>query len=205
MHTLGSGTRRDLLAGVAGGFLATIAELALDEHNVNGGESAYPWRVGTSRVQITPPLEVGILMSSGRGEWAPFEGVRMPLQARVAAIQSGSRLVALVALDLLGLADEAVGGMREFKRTIAAHAENAYEPDQFVLAASHTHSAPASLALTNLHHTKPFQDWVKTLALRIGAGLKEAGSRLRACRRSAGRRPVRQPASSARPLRADRR
>lgn len=36
------------------------------------------WRVGTAKVEITPPLEVGILMSSGRQAWAPFEGVRTP-------------------------------------------------------------------------------------------------------------------------------
>jgi hypothetical protein len=53
------------------------------------------WRVGTAAVEITPPLKVGILMSSGRQAWTPFEGVRAPLYARALVIQSGTTRVGL--------------------------------------------------------------------------------------------------------------
>ena len=150
------------------------------------GTEPLPWRVGTGIAEITPPLEVGILMSSGRKAWAPFEGVRMPLYARAAVIQSGGSRVGLVALDLLGLAGEAVGGMEGFRKRIAAAAGNAVTAENIVFACSHTHSGPESLALSDLYKTKPFQDWADLLARRMGAALRDAAGSLRPARLAAG-------------------
>lgn len=151
----------------------------------SAAETALPWRVGTAIADITPPLEVGILMSSGRGAWAPFEGVRAPLHARVLVIQSGQRRVGLVSLDLLGLADQAVGGMPAFKERIVAAGDRVIAADELVLASTHTHSGPESLALSELYKTQPFRDWVRVLAERIGAALAEAGQGMRPARLAA--------------------
>lgn len=164
-------------AGVIGGRPSESSAAEMD---------ALPWRVGTAMADITPPLEVGILMSSGRGAWAPFEGVRAPLHARVLVIQSGRHRVGLVALDLLGLADEAVGGMPAFKERIVTAAERAVAADELVLTSTHTHSGPESLALSELYKTRPFQDWVQRLVERIGAALAEAGKGMRPVRLAAG-------------------
>jgi len=149
-------------------------------------ENSLPWRVGTAIADITPPLEAGILMSSGRGAWAPFEGVRAPLHARVLLIQSGPRRVGLVSLDLLGLAGDAVGGMPAFKERIVAAAKGLIDADSVVLVSTHTHSGPESLALSELYKTQPFQDWVQRLAERIGAALAEAGQAMRPARLAVG-------------------
>jgi len=45
-----------------------------------------PLLVGTGKADITPPLEVGILMSSGRELWEPFDEVRLPLCARTIVV-----------------------------------------------------------------------------------------------------------------------
>ncbi|NLF72668.1 MAG: hypothetical protein GX575_26840 [Candidatus Anammoximicrobium sp.] len=150
------------------------------------GTAAPAWRIGTAIADITPPLEAGILMSSGRGAWAPFSGIRAPLHARVLLVQSGRRRVGLVSLDLLGLAGEAVGGMPAFKERIAANADRVIAADELVLAATHTHSGPESLALSELYTTQPFRDWVRSLAERIGAALAEAARSLRPARLAAG-------------------
>jgi len=140
-----------------------------------------PWQVGPGRAELTPPLDVGILMSSGRGEWAPFEGVRLPIFARAVVIQQGPRRAAIVSLDLLGLAGEAVGGRPAFKQRGAAAAGGAIKPEELVLTSTHTHSGPESIALTGLQDTEPFKKWVDLLAQRIGAAVAAAAGTLRPC------------------------
>ena len=158
---------------------------ALGWERVGGGE-LLPWRVGTGRREITPPLEVGILMSSGRRQWAPFEGVRSPLHARALVIQQGATRVGIVSLDLLGLAGEAVGGFESFKRRIADRGRHGLVPDQIVLNSTHTHSGPESISLSDLQQTEPFQRWIDLLATRIAESLSDAAGSLRPCRLRAG-------------------
>ncbi len=166
--------RRQLLeqAGLAGAALATGSFAASAEGEPSG------WRAGTAMEEITPPLDVGILMSSGRRLWAPFVGVRMPLCAQALVIDNGHARVGLVALDLLGLAGEAVGGWQAFKQRLVAHAAERLSHDSIVLACSHTHSGPESLALTDLYKTKAFQAWVDVLCDHCSAALGRASRAL---------------------------
>jgi len=187
MRETDSISRRQFVAGASRVLLAGAA--ALGSARAEGSAPQGPWRVGSGRREITPPREVGILMSSGRGQWAPFEGVRRPLHARALVVDNAKTRVGLVALDLLGLAGEAVGGMDDFKRRVLGHAGQTLEPDQIVLASTHTHSAPESLALTDLCRTEPFRKWVNALAERIGAALGDAARSLRPCRLMAGSIP----------------
>lgn len=172
--------RQWLRKGVAAGAVA------LGWANATGAEPQTPWRVGVGRREITPPLEVGILMSSGRRQWAPFEGVRLPLYARAVVVEKGNTRVGLVSMDLLGLAGEAVGGMDHFKRRVSDHAQKALTPDQIVLCSTHTHSGPESLALSDLFQTEPFRRWTQRLAEQIGAALQAAVESLRPCRIACG-------------------
>lgn len=145
-------------------------------------EEPFAWRVGTGMAEITPPLEVGILMSSGRRLWQPFDGVRLPLWARALVVESAGRRVAVVSLDLLGLGDEAVGGMGRFKEQVAADADRTVEASGIILCSTHTHSAPSSLGCTDLIHTRPFQAWVAELARNIGSAVKQAAGSVHPCR-----------------------
>ncbi len=184
-------SRRQFVAGASTALLTGAAGVAvLGSARANGAAPPGPWRVGCGRREITPPLDVGILMSSGRGEWAPFEGVRLPLYVRAVVVDNGQTRVGLVALDLLGLAGEAVGGMENFKRRVSAHAGHALQSEQIVLTSTHTHSGPESLALSDLYRTEQFQNWVKTLAERIGEALCDATRSLRPCRLMVGSIPA---------------
>jgi hypothetical protein len=145
-------------------------------------EPALPWGVGAGVGDITPPLEVGLLMSSGRQLWEPFEGVRLPIHARALVVEKDDRRIGLVALDLLGLAGEAVGGMDQFKQRVCARAGNAVGPDDLIFASSHTHSSPESAALTDLYRTEPFQKWLERLAQGIATAVRKAADSTRPCR-----------------------
>lgn len=129
-------------------------------------------------------------MSSGQRKWAPFQGVRLPLHARAAVVENNQARVALVALDLLGLAGEAAGGMDDFKRRVAASAGAGWKADQIVLASTHTHSAPESLALTDLYRTEAFRNWAIRLAERIGDAVRGASGGLLPCSLAAASIPA---------------
>jgi hypothetical protein len=163
----------------------TLAMGTLGWERADAGEPL-PWRVGTGRRDITPPLEVGILMSSSRRRWAPFECVRSPLHARAIVIEQGAARVGIVSLDLLGLAGEAVGGFESFKRRIADRTPHGLTPDQIVLCSTHTHSGPESISLSDLQQTDPFQRWIDVLATRIAESLSDAAGSLHPCRLRAG-------------------
>jgi hypothetical protein len=146
------------------------------------GEGSLPFLVGAATAEITPLLQVGILMSAARRQWAPFAGVRSPLFARALVLANGGRRVALVSLDLLGICGKAFGGRARFKARIVAAAHGAVRPTDLILTATHTHSAPETLCLTDLCRTRPFQRWAKDLAERIGHTVSSAAERMEPCR-----------------------
>ena len=145
-----------------------------------------PFLVGTSKIDITPPLEVGILMSAVEGKWAPVEGVRRPLQARALVIEQDGQRVALVSLDLLGLSGQAFGGKQRFKRRVIAAAQHAVKAADLILAVTHTHSAPETVALTDLYQKPAYKAWADLLVQRIGQAIQQAAATLRPCQLKAG-------------------
>ncbi|MFV2067608.1 MAG: neutral/alkaline non-lysosomal ceramidase N-terminal domain-containing protein [Pirellulales bacterium] len=163
---------------MAGGVVSLLTGADTLRH----GDGKYPLCAGVGVRDITPPLDVGILMSSGRQLWEPFEGVRLPLQARALVVEQEDRRIALVSLDLLGLAGKAVGGWSGFKRQVLTAADDVVTADDLVLASTHTHGGPESIALTDLFRTQAFKTWVGDLARSIGAAIKNAARSVRPCR-----------------------
>lgn len=138
--------------------------------------------VGAAVVEITPPLEVGLLTSAVKGTYAPFESVRLPLKARVIVWQAKNEATALVALDLMTLNDTAVGGWENFKQQMKGR----LPINKLMLTCTHTHSAPESVALSNLYLTAAFKDWLRQIQSRIGQALAEALANLRPATVSVG-------------------
>jgi len=149
---------------------------------------------GAGRAEITPPLEVGLLMSSVEGRWEPFQGVRKPLFARALVLEERSprgtadrpQRVAIISLDLLALSGKALGGYAEFKCRVSAAAAGVVAPDDIVLVCTHTHSAPESGAITDLHRTAAFAAWANHLASQIGLAIGAAASSLAPCQLAYG-------------------
>ena len=133
---------------------------------------------GAAKIDITPPLNVGILMSSIEGKWSPFKAIRKPLYARVVVLTAGTQQVAIVSLDLLGLTDTSVGGWERFKRSLG----EIIPKDNIIIHSTHTHSAPETLALTALYKTPGYIAWIEQVAHKIKTGIEQAVSTLRVCR-----------------------
>ena len=150
---------------------------------------------GAAKRDITPPVEVGLLMSSVDGRWMPFEGVRQELFARAIVLRGQSasgtiERVAIVSLDLLALSGEALGGFAEFKSRIAAAAGNCVHAHEIVLSCTHTHSAPESGALTDLYRTADYAGWLHYLILQIGQAIQAAYASGVPCQLSYGTAPA---------------
>lgn len=134
--------------------------------------------IGVAKTDITPPLNVGILMSSIEGKWSPFKAIRKPLHARIIVLTAGTQQLAIVSLDLLGFTDTSVGGWERFKRSLA----EIIPKNNIIIHSTHTHSAPETLALTALYKTPGYIAWIEQVAHKIKTGIKQAVSTLRACR-----------------------
>ncbi len=139
------------------------------------------FRVGAAKAEITPPLEVGILMSAADGKWEPFEGVRSPLYARALVIEGTGRRIALVSLDLLGISGKAFGGKRRFEARVASASNGVLRSRDLILTATHTHSAPETLAVTDLYRTPQFKRWAGMLAEQIGQAVRRAAQDMKPC------------------------
>lgn len=123
-------------------------------------------QAGTAQVDITPPLEVGLLTSSVKGLYEPFQSVRLPLKARILVLRSGKDTIALVSLDLLALNDTAVGGWHNFKKALS----DIIPPEKIIITCTHTHNAPESVALSGLYLDTAYRKWLS----RIQGGIKNA-------------------------------
>ena len=141
-----------------------------------------PFGVGASRAEITPSLDVGILMSSVERLWAPFQGVRTPLYARTVVMEAGGRRVALSSLELLGLSDLTVSGYPAFKARICAASGGVVAPKDLILTSTHTHAAPSSLGLTDLYQTLQFRVWLDEVVEKIGQSIQRAAEAAVPCR-----------------------
>src|SRR5688572_24378570 len=109
----------------------------------------------------------------GRGKWRPFDGVRRPLRVRVLVIESPvsetTERIAIVSLELLGLADEVVGGFDRFAdRVLSASAVGGtLDVNRVVFTSTHTHSGPDTLAISDLYRRDSFRPWIDLLVERI--------------------------------------
>jgi neutral ceramidase len=137
-------------------------------------------QAGTYVTDITPPLEVGLLTSSVKGTYAPFESVRLPLKARVLVLQYGKEMVAIVSLDLLSLNDTSVGGWQHFKEALAGP----IPAERIIVTCTHTHNAPESGALSELYLTETYRSWLMTVQHKINHAITQAAEALRPCQLS---------------------
>jgi neutral ceramidase len=138
-------------------------------------------KAGAAVIEITPPLDVGFLNSSVRGEWKPFKSVRASLHARALALEFGDQRLAVVSLDLLGLTGITVGGWSQFKRSLSLGTSRLFRPENIVITCTHTHNSPESVGVTDLYRTHQFQKWLNELRRRISQVLTEAHAALREC------------------------
>lgn len=132
---------------------------------------------GAQAVDITPPLEVGLLTSSVKGLYAPFKSVRLPLCARVIVLKCAEEMVAIVSMDLLALNDTSVAGWDSFKKGLS----DQVAPERIILTCTHTHSAPESVGLSELYLSDVYKNWIIRLQKQIKTGIAQAIDKLQQC------------------------
>lgn len=139
-------------------------------------------KVGTSVIDITAPLELGILMSSEKELYTPFKGVRLPLRGRILILEDRKEKVAIISLDLLGITDTAIGGWEAFKENFS----EIIPVDNIIFTCTHTHSSPETAGLTELYKAEKFKKWLKELESKIKEGLRLSIANLQECEVSIG-------------------
>lgn len=100
-------------------------------------------QAGAAQAVITPPI--GIDLTGFGGRPGPSSTVHDDLFARAVVLASGNARVALVSLDLLGLAPELTGAIR---RHVAR--ATGIPTEALLLNCSHTHAGPATITLRGL-------------------------------------------------------
>src|SRR5438270_11718342 len=107
-----SGFRRDNPPGFSNPNTVDKAILLKPQEGANGDllgrirGMTHHWLAGTAAFDVTPPL--GIEMTGYANRPGPASDVHDPLWVRALALSDGVRRVALVSLDLLGLAADVV-------------------------------------------------------------------------------------------------
>ncbi|GAB3904839.1 neutral/alkaline non-lysosomal ceramidase N-terminal domain-containing protein [Mucilaginibacter boryungensis] len=132
---------------------------------------------GVSVRDITPPLEVGLLTSSVKGTYKPFESVSSPLNAKALVFRFNDEYVVIVSLDLLNLNDTGVGGWREFKKGLS----DAIAPERIIICCTHTHCAPESGGASNLYLTDSYKIWIAYIRSQIKDAINEAVANIKPC------------------------
>jgi len=94
-------------------------------------------RVGTGRVDITPPI--GTWMQGYAVRDHGTEGIHDNLKATAVAVENGQRIVALLTCDLIGLDDATVDAVRRRASTLSG-----IDPQAIMVTCSHTHGGPAT-------------------------------------------------------------
>ena len=118
---------------------------------------------GVAKRKVTPPTWVPYLTSSGNGTCAPFQGVHDDLHARALVLEDSRQAIALLAVDSIGYDNTVLGPGRDFTRELRRRvaARTGLQPQAIMLCASHSHSTPETIGLTNFRDFKGVPDWVE--------------------------------------------
>lgn len=102
------------------------------------GQGGQGLRVGAARVVITPPADAALPMSGFANRTQGFKGIHDDLHVRAIVLDDGARQAALLAWELIFVPDAV---WAEVARRVMSEAD--IPPDNLLLAAVHTHGAPA--------------------------------------------------------------
>lgn len=134
-------------------------------------------RVGTAKTVITPPPGTGLAGFAAREGGA--RGVHDDLYARALVLEDGDQRLALILCDLCKLDAQFVARLRRRVEEAAG-----IPPASVMVAATHTHGAPATVALCC---APPSPGWLQTLEQRAAGAAAEACGTLAPAAAAVGR------------------
>lgn len=122
-----------------------------------------PLSAGIAKTNVTPPLEIPYLTSSGSGITAPFKGGHDDLFAWALVLDDGRNPIAILAVDSIGYDNDILGPGRDFTRELRQRiaAKTGLKAEAVLLSASHTHSAPETLDLSPFREAPRAREWLE--------------------------------------------
>jgi neutral ceramidase len=138
-------------------------------------------RVGSARVDITPPLTVPYLGLLPRQAY--FTGVHDPLFARALVFDDGTERAALVCADAIGLGNHILGPSRSFTDEVRARIERrcGLRGDHVMVSSTHAHSTPETLGITRLRDVPAALPWLEILLDQLASAVEMACDDTRLC------------------------
>jgi len=129
------------------------------------------FRAGAATSDITSPLGSKII-----GGFVPFPSTRVhdPLNARCLVLDDGTTKLAIVVLDLLGIARHVSDEAR-----IMIEKESGIPATNVLISATHTHSAASVLGQNPRVIKQTLDEYQKLVVRRIAEGVKKANDQLR--------------------------
>jgi len=132
-------------------------------------------RAGAASVVITPPLGTSL---AGYLVDRKAEGVHDDLYANALVVDDGSGPLALLSLDLVAISSATAQGIRE-----AIQKETGIQPDRVLIAATHTHTGPATISVFG---SEADEEYLRTLITRCGECVAAAAHELEPAEFGAG-------------------
>ena len=136
-------------------------------------------RAGASRIVITPAPDAALPMSGYSGRKAGFKSIHDDLHVRAIVVEDGMNQAALIACEVIGISHDLWQ-----KITERLTRETAIPRDNIILAAVHTHAAPAigtysepvegDAARKRAEYVQKFEDAVLTAVRQAKANLQPA-------------------------------
>lgn len=118
---------------------------------------------GAAKKKIAPPLSIPYLTSSANGTCKEFEGTHDDLFARALVLDDGRKALALVAVDSIGYDNLVLGKGRDFTQELRKRIsrETRLDPQDIMLTATHAHSTPETIGLTNFREIPGVSEWIE--------------------------------------------
>ncbi len=133
---------------------------------------------GSAKVNVTPPLSIpylGYVPRQGK-----FRGVHDPLFARSLVLDNGDTKLVIISADSLGYGNEILGAGRNFTAEVRERiGDRAHiEPDNIMLASTHSHSTPETLGITRLSDVPEAIPWLEVLTDQLASAVEMASGNM---------------------------
>lgn len=135
-------------------------------------------KVGSSKVDITPPLNIpylGFLPRQGR-----FKGVHDPLYAKAIVFDNGETSLSIISADSIGFSNDVLGKGRNFTAEVRdkIFSRTGILQEKIMLATTHAHSTPETTGITDLLNVPGADKWLEVLMDQIASAVEMAQSNM---------------------------
>ncbi len=138
------------------------------------------FRAGAARVEITPAADAALPMSGYGSRVEGHKGVHDSIYVRALALDDGQRKAALVSCEILSIPNELHARLTE-----RIWRETGIAPEALLIAATHTHGAPAPGPVKPEFEAR-WKPWREMLEQRVADAVRQAAATMQPARLGVG-------------------